>query len=162
MEFKQEEKVIGVELLEHQKYAAIDFLLPPSVDGRTYGLQMPKWLCTIYDNLIYNPNEKSYYDASNENRLYEIRVMTENGVDFVPSYMKGIGRSYNEREYLIKLDNIQGYLITSLEYLPNTIYYKYIPSVVVKNGVLNGRVPTRTISFNKARKVIFNNFEDIE
>lgn len=50
---------------------------------------------------------------------WEVRSLTKSGIYFCPSYMVGSGRSFDERGFLAKLDDIEGYIISDVVLFPD-------------------------------------------
>lgn len=49
---------------------------------------------------------------------WEVRSLTRGGIYFCPSYMVGSGRTFDERGFLGKLDEIEGYIVSDVELFP--------------------------------------------
>ena len=98
-------------------------------NARTFSHQTEIISCFLYDlERNSNPNEKGH-DAKNiftstlsprgELRV-EIRCMGKNGINLLPSGMKGSGRTYNPEEYEDLLNNcLTHYIVVDITSFPN-------------------------------------------
>jgi len=79
------------------------------------------------------PSEGAAFDLIDpEGGKWEVRSISSSGVYFCPSYMVGSGRSFNERGFLRKLDEIRGYVVSDIESFP-TVPYWMIRSAEVRD-----------------------------
>lgn len=61
-------------------------------------------------------SEGAAYDLIDpEGRKWEVRSISKSSVYFSPSYMVGSGRSFDEKGFLDKLDEIEGYILCDIE-----------------------------------------------
>ena len=82
------------------------------------------------------------YDWIDEDQNFvECRVLTENGVSFLPNKNIGFGRGYNERDFIKKLNFIKYYIVADVTEFPN-VYLTKVPSEKIEywhfRGNLNG------------------------
>ena len=54
---------------------------------------------------------------------WEVRSLTTGGVYFCPSYMVGSGRSFAEAGFLLKLDDIKGYILADVSLFPDVPFW---------------------------------------
>ena len=103
-------------------------------DGRVFGLIAEIFVATTFNNLICSGDNKTYWDVQTTDNLdkFEVRVLTRNGVDFLPSKMKGIGREFNQDGFYEKLNLIKGFIIVDIRNLPN-MCISSIESNTIKN-----------------------------
>jgi len=79
------------------------------------------------------PNEGTDYDIiDNEGNKWEVKSLTKDGIYFCPSYMVGSGRSFDEKGFLRKLNDIKGYVVADITKFPNIPFW-----IVPKNKVLS-------------------------
>jgi len=87
---------------------------------------------------------------------WEVRSITKDGIYFCPSYMVGSGRSFDEKGFLAKLRDIEGYIISDVESFPNIPFW-IIPAAQVlkwwKSEILG---TTTKISREKALELVRN------
>ncbi len=74
---------------------------------------------------------------------WEVRSISKGGIYFCPSYMVGSGRSFDEKGFLEKLNEIEGYIVSDIESFPEVPFW-----VVSKDEVLdwwkNRAIPNNT------------------
>lgn len=101
------------------------------------------------------PDEEQPYDMLDKDGYkWEIRCLTGSGVYFVPSYMKGKGRSFDENGFLDKLKDIKGYYVCDIRSFPRVSVW-CLSSKKVLNWWQN-RILTQdgTLHPNKADKLL--------
>lgn len=92
------------------------------------------------------------YDA--DGGKWEVRSISSGGIYFCPSYMVGSGRSFNEPGFIVKLDDISGYIVSDIESFPRIPYW-IIPVAVVRDWWIAGKLGSCTkISRDKALSLI--------
>lgn len=62
---------------------------------------------------------------------WEVRSISRGGVYFCPSYMVGSGRTFDEKGFLDKLGEIEGYILSDIESFPSIPYW-----IITKQDVL--------------------------
>jgi len=82
-------------------------------DGRLFGLLAEDLICSHFSNIIKTESNttKGFDLIANEIGKIEVKSFTKNGCDVSPSFMKGIGRSFDESNYNEFLDGISGICI---------------------------------------------------
>lgn len=79
------------------------------------------------------PSEGAGYDLIDKNNnKWEVRSITRGGIYFCPSYMVGSGRSFDERGFVTKLNEIEGYIVSDIESFPKIPYWS-IPKTTVEH-----------------------------
>jgi hypothetical protein len=69
-------------------------------------------------------SEGTGYDVIDlQGEKWEVRSVSQDGVYFCPSYMVGSGRSFNERGFFEKLDEIEGYILSDIEEFPKVPFW---------------------------------------
>lgn len=88
-------------------------------DGRIAGLLGQAFVESMYNNFSPAPSENSSYDLIDDNgNHYEVRTFTRNGASLIPSAQRGTGRTFNEKEYLAKRNNIHAYIFIDIRNSP--------------------------------------------
>lgn len=147
------ERVLHIDPLPDDIKTTLELLINlKGVDGRVLGTIAAGLLTKAYINLDYNDDEGGFYDVSSEELLYEVRILTKYGVRFIPSYMIGQGRKYDEEKYIDKLNRIKGFIIIDSLKFPE-IQYRFIESSDVANGLTPRTKPTRQLSLRQVRKL---------
>jgi hypothetical protein len=78
------------------------------------------------------PSEGAGYDLIDRNGgKWEVRSLTRGGIYFCPSYMVGSGRKFDEEGFLLKLDDISGYIVSDVENFPSIPYW-IIPTPLIR------------------------------
>ena len=69
-------------------------------------------------------SEGAAYDLIDpEERKWEVRSISSSGVYFCPSSMIGSGRTFDEKGFIDKLDEIQGYILCDIESFPDVPFW---------------------------------------
>lgn len=98
-------------------------LVPVFRDGRVTGIVAEKWICTKFRNIDQATNGVEYDHFMRLDSLgsavFEHRIAkTASGLNLVPSYMKGKGRQFNNKEFIDKVESVDGYLFTIIDEFP--------------------------------------------
>ena len=94
------------------------------------------------------------FDVAGQGEKWEARNITSGDVYFCPSYMVGSGRSFEESGFLLKLRQINGYILTDMEEFPNVPRFM-IPKEAVERWYESGRLGAGTkVSREKALKLV--------
>lgn len=101
------------------------------------------------------PNEGAGWDVLDQKGLkWKVRSISRGGIYFCPSYMVGSGRSFEEQGFLLKLKEIEGYIVSDIENFPSIRYWQ-LPSQIVWDWWTNGELGTTTkISRTKALSLL--------
>ena len=74
---------------------------------------------------------------------WEVRSLTRGGIYFCPSYMVGSGRSFDERGFLAKVQEIEGYIVSDVEIIKadeiNKAYDRVVNSDVKYRFVIDAK-----------------------
>ena len=78
-------------------------------------------------------SEGAAYDVfDKQNRKWEVRSLTQQGIYFCPSYMVGSGRKFEEGGFLTKLSEIEGYFVAKITHFPRIPVYRISAEQVLK------------------------------
>ena len=78
-------------------------------------------------------SEGAAYDVfDKQNRKWEVRSLTQQGIYFCPSYMVGSGRKFEEGGFLTKLSEIEGYFVAKITQFPRIPVYRISAKQVLK------------------------------
>lgn len=100
-------------------------------------------------------SEGAGYDLlDEEGGKWEVRSISRHGIYFCPSYMVGSGRSFDEKGFLIKLKEIEGYIVSDIKQFPNVPYWIIPKTIVLKWWQENRLGTTSNISRKKALELI--------
>ena len=78
-------------------------------------------------------SEGAGYDLICPNGLkWEVRSISRGGIYFCPSYMVGSGRSFEEKGFLSKLEEVEGYIVSDIEKFPNVPFWKIGKATVLE------------------------------
>ena len=58
-----------------------------------------------------------------QGRKWEVRSISKGGIYFCPSYMVGSGRHFDEKGFLEKLSEIEGYIVSDIESFPRIPFW---------------------------------------
>jgi hypothetical protein len=113
-------------------------------DGRRVSFILERRLANEVVRGKLAPSEGAGYDLlDSQGRKWEVRSITKGGIYFCPSYMVGSGRSFDEPGFLIKLKEIEGYIISDVESFPNVPFW-ILPKTTVENWWRNGKLGAGT------------------
>jgi hypothetical protein len=113
-------------------------------DGRRVSFILERRLANEVVRGKLAPSEGAGYDLlDSQGRKWEVRSITKGGIYFCPSYMVGSGRSFDEPGFLIKLKEIEGYIISDVESFPNVPFW-ILPKTTVENWWRNGELGAGT------------------
>ncbi len=89
-------------------------------------------------------SEGAGFDLLDKNgKKWEVRSITRGGIYFCPSYMVGSGRSFEEKGFLDKLDEIEGYIVSDIELFPSIPFWK-INKATVHHWYVNNMLGSGT------------------
>ena len=127
-------------------------------DGRRVSFVLERRLAFEVLGGTLAPSEGAGFDVLDQNgKKWEVRSITRSGIYFCPSYMVGSGRSFEERGFLNKLDNIEGYIVSDIECFPNIPYWK-ITKKTVESWYFNKKLGSGT---KVSRKIILAMLEGL-
>lgn len=120
-------------------------------DGRRASFIVERRVAYEYLHGRIADSEGAGYDVfDSEGKKWEVRSLTRKGMYFCPSYMVGSGRKFEEKGFLEKLEEIEGYLVAKVLEFPIVPLYKIKKSQVL-NWWKNGSLGTTTkISLSKS------------
>ena len=94
-------------------------------DGRRVSFLLERRLAYEVFRGKLAPSEGAGFDLLDaQNNKWEVRSITKGGIYFCPSYMVGSGRTFNEKGFLEKLSDVEGYVISDIEQFPHIPFWK--------------------------------------
>lgn len=100
-------------------------------DGRRISFIIERRLAREVLNGTLAKSEGAAYDLIDQKgKKWEVRSVSSSGVYFCPSYMVGSGRSFDEKGFLVKMDEIEGYILCDIENFPN------VPFWIIKTNIV--------------------------
>lgn len=100
-------------------------------DGRRVSFIIERRLVLENKGWKLAPSEGAGYDLlAPDGGKWEVRSVSRGGVYFCPSYMVGSGRKFEEKGFLAKLDEIEGYILSDIESFPTVPVFKVAKSLV--------------------------------
>jgi hypothetical protein len=119
-------------------------------DGRRISFILERRICREIIKGKMAPSEGAGYDLLDpKGGKWEVRSISSGGLYFCPSYMVGSGRKFNEKGFLDKLEEIEGYIISDIDSFPNVPFWIITKQEVLKwwkEGILGS---STKISRNK-------------
>jgi hypothetical protein len=101
-------------------------------DGRRVSFILERRLSKEIIKGKLSSSEGAGYDLMDpKGGKWEVRSISSGGVYFCPSYMVGSGRSFDEKGFLEKLDDIEGYILSDIESFPSIPFW-----IIKKQDVL--------------------------
>lgn len=102
-------------------------------DGRRVSFVLERRLAFEVMRGHLAPSEGAGYDLLDSNqKKWEVRSISKGGIYFCPSYMVGSGRVFEEKGFLAKLSEIEGYIVSDIEQFPIIPYWKVSKHIVEK------------------------------
>jgi hypothetical protein len=93
-------------------------------DGRRVSFLLERRICREVVRGKLAPTEGAGYDIVDKNGgRWEVRSISKDGVYFSPSYMVGSGRHFEEKGFLSKLSEIEGYILSDIESFPEIPFW---------------------------------------
>jgi hypothetical protein len=93
-------------------------------DGRRVSFIVERRLAAEVIHGTLALSEGAGYDVLDpDGGKWEVRSLTTGGVYFCPSYMVGSGRSFAEAGFLLKLDDIKGYILADVSLFPDVPFW---------------------------------------
>jgi len=112
-------------------------------DGRRISFILERRIRDAFPSWKLAPSEGSGLDLIDDNgRCWEARSVSS-GIYFCPSYMVGSGRVFEERGFLQKLDNIEGYVCSDIMKFPQVPVYM-VPSALILDLYRKGQLGAGT------------------
>jgi len=124
-------------------------------DGRRVSFILERRLAYEVLKGTLAPSEGAGYDLIDSvGKKWEVRSITQSGIYFCPSYMVRSGRSFHERDFIEKMDDIEGYIISDVDSFPQVPFW-IIHKSTVRGWWDCGRLGTTTkISRKNALKLL--------
>jgi hypothetical protein len=124
-------------------------------DGRRISFMLERRLAYEVLKGKLAPSEGAGYDLIDaDGGKWEVRSISKDGIYFCPSYMVGSGRSFNEKGFLEKCNEIKGYIVSDIESFPKIPFW-IISIEQVTQWWKQGKLGTTTkISRQKALSLI--------
>ena len=124
-------------------------------DGRRVSFIVERRLAVEVIHGTLALSEGAGYDVLDpEGGKWEVRCITRGGVYFCPSYMVGAGRSFAEAGFLLKLDDVKGYILADVSLFPDVPFW-IIPVATVRQWYANRQLGAGTkVSRVKALQLI--------
>ncbi len=114
-----------VEALARELHLTIDETLTYFQDGRRCSFITERRIAREFIGGRIADSEGAAYDVfDQDDKKWEVRSLTNSGIYFCPSYMVGSGRKFEEKGFLAKIEEIEGYYIAMINTFPNVPVYK--------------------------------------
>ena len=92
-------------------------------DGRRISFLIERRALKLMPNSKLAPSEGAGYDLIDQKGgHWEVRSLTKT-IYFCPSYMVGSGRRFDEKGFLEKLNDVEGYFVTDITQFPKMPYW---------------------------------------
>lgn len=157
-------------LIFDEALLAKGFELPPEdvrayfTDGRRVSFILERRLARQVLKGKLAPNEGEAFDVEDSRgRKWEVRSITRRGTYFTPSEMVGKGRTFRRDDFLNKLNNIHGYIVSDIDLFPKIPFW-LILSDSIRQLYLDGKIGKNAKVQQKKARVILKElpFIDVE
>jgi len=114
-----------VDALAEQLNLTVDDTLTYFQDGRRSSFIIERRIAKEFIGGRIADSEGAAYDIfDQDDKKWEVRCLTNSGMYFCPSYMVGSGRKFEEKGFLEKIDEIEGYYVAKITTFPQVPVYK--------------------------------------
>jgi hypothetical protein len=114
-----------VDALAEQLHLTVDETLTYFQDGRRCSFITERRIAREFIGGRIADSEGAAYDVfDQDDKKWEVRSLTDNGMYFCPSYMVGAGRKFDEAGFQAKLDEIKGYYVARITTFPEVEVFK--------------------------------------
>ena len=114
-----------VEALARELHLSVDDTLTYFQDGRRCSFITERRIAREFIGGRIADSEGAAYDVFDQDgKKWEVRSLTNSGIYFCPSYMKGSGRTFEEKGFLEKIEEIEGYYVAKINNFPVVPVYK--------------------------------------
>jgi hypothetical protein len=114
-----------VDALAEQLNLTVDDTLTFFQDGRRSSFIIERRIAKEFIGGRIADSEGAAYDIfDQDDKKWEVRCLTNSGMYFCPSYMVGSGRKFEEKGFLEKIDEIEGYYVAKITTFPQVPVYK--------------------------------------
>ena len=114
-----------VEALARELHLSVDDTLTYFQDGRRCSFITERRIAKEFIGGRIADSEGAAYDVfDQDDKKWEVRSLTNSGIYFCPSYMVGSRRKFEEKGFLAKLEEIEGYYIAIINTFPDVPVYK--------------------------------------
>jgi len=114
-----------VDALAEQLHLTADETLTYFQDGRRCSFITERRIAREFFRGRLADSEGAAYDVfDQDDKKWEVRSLTNSGIYFCPSYMVGSGRKFEEKGFLAKIEEIEGYYIAMINTFPSVPVYK--------------------------------------
>jgi hypothetical protein len=105
----------------------IEILNRVLTDGRAINQLVMQHFVSVFSNLqmttLKTPQGRDYpVVIDNAGKVFQVRALTEHGVDFTPAKNVGYGRSFDIDEYRARLEQLDGFLVADVRRFPAIAY----------------------------------------
>ena len=129
-------------------------------DGRRVSFILERRIANEFLNGCIADSEGAGYDIiDSEGKKWEVRSISRGGIYFCPSYMVGSSRHFEEKGFLKKLSEIEGYIVGDIDSFPIIPIWKISSKQVLKWWQENQLGTTTQISRKKALELLKAQFE---
>lgn len=109
-------------------------------DGRRISFLIERRLCRENDGWELAPSEGAAFDLLDPSGgKWEVRSLTRGGIYFTPSNQVGKGRRFDERDFIAKLSEVEGFLVSDIESFPHIPVFE-VSSADVRKWYLAGKL----------------------
>jgi len=144
-----------VDALAEQLHLTVDETLTYFQDGRRCSFITERRIAREFIGGRLADSEGAAYDVFDQDgKKWEVRSLTNSGIYFCPSYMKGSGRVFEEKGFLEKIEEIEGYYVAKINNFPVVPVYKISADQVLawyKKGQLGN---TTAVSLSKMEQLL--------
>lgn len=114
-----------IEQLAKQLHLTIEETVTYFRDGRRCSFITERRISREFVGGRIADSEGASYDIfDSNNKKWEVRSLTNSGIYFCPSYMVGSGRKFDEKGFIKKIQEIEGYYVAKITTFPDVPVYE--------------------------------------
>lgn len=113
-------------------------------DGRITSLLLEHILSRKFEDFYLSESKGSNFDAVVSSKKIELKTITNNGLKLIQSKMLGVGRKFNNEDYLYWLSTLDSFVVCDITSFPD-IYVRMFKTHTFKQ---------KTYSIKKAKEFL--------
>jgi len=101
-------------------------------DGRPSSCLLHAHLLAKFSNLRQPPTKATLADCvmDTEDRVFQVRAVTEHGVTLLPAKSVGVGREYDAEAYRAALKILSGFILMDVTEMPRVTYAAVVKDIL--------------------------------
>ena len=86
-------------------------------DGRAFSFFIEPWLSQVYPLIrIKDSKDHDFVDLKTQSVKFDEKTFTKNGCKYVPSYMLGLGRKFDQNKFIEKANDLVYVIVSNINF----------------------------------------------